>query len=105
MTNKPLLRSSSSPGMVSLSSSPAVERVSSSIHRGSAAGSPRGSHCHVPGSQTVMSATPYWTAEGVPFVAHNLPSGELHMVPVHAPGIQGMVPVMAPSQSGKRSLP
>jgi len=45
-----------------------------------------------------MSAPiPYWAAEGVPFVAHNLPSGEVQMLPVQAapPGMQGMVPVVA----------
>ena len=99
MTNKPFIRSSSSPGVSNLSASPAFERVSNSARRGSD-GSQRPSQRHVSSSQTVMSAPiPYWAAEGVPFVAHNLPSGEVQMLPVQAaapaPGIQGMVPVMA----------
>ena len=95
MTNKPFLRSSSSPGISNLSSSPAFERVSNPSRRGSD-GSQRTSR-HVPSSQTVMTPLPYWAAEGVPLVAHTLPSGEVQMVPVQtvAPGMQGMVPVMA----------
>ena len=99
MTNKPFIRSSSSPGVSNLSASPAFERVSNSARRGSD-GSQRPSQRHVSSSQTVMSAPiPYWAAEGVPFVAHNLPSGEVQMLPVQtaAPGMQGMVPVMAAS--------
>ena len=96
MTNKPFIRSSSSPGISNLSSSPAFERVSSTTRRGSD-GSQRASQRHVSSSQSVMAAPlPYWAAEGVPFVAHNLPSGEVQMLPVQAtPGVQGMVPVMA----------
>lgn len=97
MTNKPFIRSSSSPGVSNLSGSPAFERVSSSARRGSD-GSQRPSQRHGASSQSVMSAPiPYWAAEGVPFVAHNLPSGEVQMLPVQtAPhGMQGMVPVMA----------
>lgn len=96
MTNKPFLRSSSSPGISNLSSSPAFERVSNPTRRGSD-GSQRANPRHMPSSQTVMSPLPYWAAEGVPFVAHNLPSGEVQMVPVQAaaPGMQGMVSVMA----------
>ena len=99
MTNKPFIRSSSSPGVSNLSASPAFERVSNSARRGSD-GSQRPSQRHVSSSQTVMSAPiPYWAAEGVPFVAHNLPSGEVQMLPVQTapPGMQGMVPVMAAS--------
>lgn len=97
MTNKPFIRSSSSPGVSNLSASPAFERVSNSARRGSD-GSQRPSQRHVTSSQSVMSAPiPYWAAEGVPFVAHNLPSGEVQMLPVQAapPGMQGMVPVVA----------
>lgn len=101
MTNKPFIRSSSSPGISNLSSSPAFERVTNPTRRGSD-GSQRVSQRHVPSSQTVMAAPlPYWAAEGVPFVAHNLPSGEVQMLPVQAaaaaaaPGMQGMVPVIA----------
>lgn len=97
MTNKPFIRSSSSPGVINVSSPPAFERISNSTRRGSD-GSQRMSQRHVPSSQTVMSAPlPYWAAEGVPFVAHNLPSGEVQMLPVQAatPGMQGMMPVMA----------
>ena len=99
MTNKPFLRSSSSPGISNLSSSPAFERVSNQSRRGSD-GSQRTSR-HVPSSQTVMTPLPYWAAEGVPLVAHTLPSGEVQMVPVQtvAPGMQGMVPVMAAAPS------
>lgn len=105
MTNKPFTRSSSSPGISNVSGSPAFERVSNSARRGS-----DGSHRqrHMPSSQTVMSAPlPYWVAEGAPLV---VPSGEVQMLPVQAPGMQGMqgmpVPVMtgpAPTsqQSGK----
>ena len=48
-----------------------------------------------------MTPLPYWAAEGVPLVAHTLPSGEVQMVPVQtvAPGMQGMVPVMAAAPS------
>lgn len=106
MTNKPFIRSSSSPGISNLSSSPAFERVSNSTRRGSD-GSQRVSQRHVPSSQTVMAAPlPYWAAEGVPFVAHNLPSGEVQMMPVQtaAPGMQGMVPVMAaPSATSQQT--
>ena len=96
MTNKPFLRSSSSPGISNLSSSPAFERVSNPTRRGSD-GNQRTSQRHGPSSQTVMTPLPYWAAEGVPFVAHNLPSGEVQMVPIQsaAPGMQSMVPVMA----------
>ena len=96
MTNKPFLRSSSSPGISNLSSSPASERISNPTRRGSD-GSQRVNQRHMPSSQTVLAPLPYWVAEGAPLVAHNLPSGEVQMMPVQAttPGMQGMVPVMA----------
>ena len=96
MTNKPFLRSSSNPSISNVSSSPAFERVSNPTRRGSD-GSQKVNQRHVPSSQTVLSPLPYWVAEGVPFVAHNLPSGEVQMVPVQTatPTMQGMVPVMA----------
>ena len=96
MTNKPFLRSSSNPSISNVSSFPAFERVSNPTRRGSD-GSQKVNQRHVPSSQTVLSPMPYWVAEGVPFVAHNLPSGEVQMVPVQSatPTMQGMVPVMA----------
>ncbi|XP_044163943.1 R3H domain-containing protein 1-like [Acropora millepora] len=97
MTNKPFHRSASSPGISSMSGSSAFELVPNPTRR-SSAGSQRINPRHVPSSQTVLSPLPYWVAEGVPFVAHNLPSGEVQMVPVQnatPPGVQTMVPVMA----------
>ena len=97
MTNKPFHRSASSPGISSMSGSSAFELVPNPTRR-SSAGSQRINARHVPSSQTVLSPLPYWVAEGVPFVAHNLPSGEVQMVPVQnatPPGVQSMVPVMA----------
>lgn len=97
MTNKPFHRSASSPGISSMSGSSAFELVPNPTRR-SSAGSQRINPRHVPSSQTVLSPLPYWVAEGVPFVAHNLPSGEVQMVPVQnatPPGVQSMVPVMA----------
>lgn len=96
MTSKPFQRSASSPGFCNVGASSAFEHVSQPARRGSA-GSQRVAPRHAPSSQTVLSPLPYWVAEGVPFVAHNLPSGEVQMVPVQTatPGVQNMVPVVA----------
>ena len=100
MTNKPFTRSSSSPGISHIGGSPALERVSNSSRRASD-GNQR--QRHLPGSQSVLSAPlPYWVAEGTPLV---VPSGEMQMLPVQAPGVQGMpVPVMAaPAPTSQQS--
>ena len=104
MSNKPFQRSASSPGISNVSGSSTIEFGSNPTRRASA-GSQRVTPRHAPSSQTVLSPLPYWVAEGVPLVAHNLPSGEVQMVPVQTanPGVQSMVPVMAtPSASASQ---
>ena len=98
MTNKPLTRSSSSPGQ---SASVFYER-SVVLPRSGTGNSPRSSR-HYPSNTPPMTpaAYPYWSSEGLPPASSSLPSGEVQMVPVQsmAPAMTGMVPVVT-SQAG-----